>query len=107
MAVLMCPPIGVNTAQGKWLKGPGLCRAWGGWGGGAVCARLCESPTAEPVNGPGSPRGLSLGLCWLQGQLLGGSLQPALAGRAASPGAQREWPEGERENKTCLACQGG
>lgn len=67
MAVLMCPPIGVNTAQGRWLKGPGLCRAWGGWCGWSICARLWGSPTAEP----GSPGGLSLGLCWLQRQLLG------------------------------------
>ena len=78
MVVLMCPPIGVNTAQGRWLKGPGLRRAWGGWGGGAVCARLCESPMAEPVNGLGSPRGLSLGLCWLQGEPPGPS--PPLGG---------------------------
>lgn len=75
MAVLMCPPIGVNTAQGRWLKGPGLCRAWGGWCGWSICARLWGSPTAEP----GSPGGLSLGLCWLQRQLLRGL--PSLSGR--------------------------
>lgn len=36
-----------------------------------------------------------------------GSLRPALSGRAASPGGQREGPEDAWENKACLACPGG
>ena len=108
MVVLMCPPIGVNTAQGRWLKGPGLRRAWGGWGGGAVCARLCESPMAEPVNGLGSPRGLSLGLCWLQGQLLGALSGLPFLGEprpqeARGRGRRVSW----RTRPACLACRGG
>lgn len=54
---------------------------------------------AEPVNGPGSPGGLSLGLRWLQGQLLGalsdlpflGELRPQEA-RGRSRRTRPAWP---------------
>lgn len=75
----------------------------GRWG------RLCPPigvNTAEPGNGPGSPGGLSLGLRWLQGQLLGALSDLPFLGEPRPQEARGRSRRVSGEHKTCLACPG-
>ena len=67
---------------------------------------LCP-PVGEPYSRAGVSRGSVAGAVLAAEAAPRGSLRPALSGRAASPGGQREGPENAWENKACLACPGG